>query len=122
MDIDISAEKAPLKAQLRVGGGFPITWVLYDYETTGGAWTRSQVGGGQGSAWMDLPAASAAALKDHVLTWAVAAVDFDEEPLDVEVVVAIKGTDPASPGAERKGRWSVSKSQPRAFISVRIVK
>jgi hypothetical protein len=122
MDIDISAEKAPLKAQLRVGGGFPITWVLYDYASTGGSWTRSHVGSGQGSAWVDIPTADAAALKDHVLTWAVAAVDFDEDALEVDVVVTIKGSDPASPGAERKGRWSVSKSQPRAFISVRIVK
>lgn len=118
--IDITTEKGPFKAQLKVGGGFPITWVLYDYQREGTGWTRSHVGSGQGTAWIDLPHADAAAMRDHVFTWSVAAVDFDATPMEVDVVVTIKGTDPNSPGGVKKGKWAISASQPRTYVSVRV--
>ncbi len=120
MDLDLSSERAPLKAQLKVEGAFPITWVLYDYEPVGSGWSKTHVASGNGSPWIDLPQSSPT-LKGHVLTWVVAAVDFDDDPLEVDVTAVIKGADPSSPGAENHGRWTLSKSQPRAFFSVRIV-
>ena len=108
----------PLKVQLLVGGAFPYDWDLYNYSPdpqVKAKWIRSYLGGGSGPTWFELPAEP---FGGHALTWSVAVVNFDSQPMTVDVVANMQCTNGLL--LSQKSPWTVSKESPYLFVNVEV--
>jgi hypothetical protein len=116
--VELKALPAPIDAQITVGGALPFNWEVHDYTKVDNGWTNRRVGAGRDDSWVRVESVDPIRLAGHRLLWSVAAVDFDSDPLEVDVTVNFKAGD----GTLRSvsGKWKCTPDNPNLYVTIQV--